>query len=274
MDTLADSIARLKADFARNFKGTSPLHEAIPLSGTDFLPMDESALALLHSFARNNPIYYKWHDSQFQGLPCKVYEGDINEYWLGSIKHDSGYQPFYPTWILSAYALALASKRLGFEQVVDIGSGDGRIAYCAKVVGLGAHGIEIDEKLVMLQEAISAATGVDFGARGGDATRFDYASLDLTRPLFFISALPEMGEMLANSAISRILAAPALKGTAGFVFMGSHVPRKYARDLSKWGWGKVMGDYGLEVAEVVTLPTHWTADQLHDTPYIFAKTAL
>jgi SAM-dependent methyltransferase len=274
MDALADGIVRFKAEFYRNFQGTSPLHEAVPLASTDLVPIDKEALALLHEFARNNPIYYRWHDSSFAGVPCRVYEGDINEYWLGSIKHDSGYQPFYPTWILSAYALALASKRLGFEQVVDIGSGDGRVAYCARVAGLGAHGIEIDEKLVMLQAAISAATGVDFDARGEDATRFDYSTLGLTRPVFFISGLPEMGEMLAHSAISRILAAPALKGTAGFAFMGSHAPRKYARDLSKWGWGKVMGDYCLEVAEVVTLPTHWTADQAHDTPYIFAKTAL
>jgi hypothetical protein len=274
MDALADAIVKFKADFAKNFTGTSPLHEAIPLASTDSMPIDATALALLHEFAKNNPIYYKWHDSAFAGVPCRVYEGDINEYWLGSIKHDSGYQPFYPTWILSAYALALASRRLGFEQVVDIGSGDGRVAYCAKVAGLGAHGIEIDEQLVMLQDAISSATGVDFDARGEDATRFDYSSLGLTKPVFFISGLPEMGEMLAHSAISRILAAPALRDTAGFAFMGSHAPRKYARDLSKWGWGKVMGDYGLQVAEVLTLPTHWTADQAHDTPYVFAKTAL
>ncbi|AIF84078.1 hypothetical protein NTE_02021 [Candidatus Nitrososphaera evergladensis SR1] len=278
-DALAESIVRLKADFALNFKGTSPIHEAIPLDTSEFLPIEKSALAALHDFAKNNPIYYKWHDSKFFGVPCRVYEGDINEYWLGSIKHDSGYQPFYPTWILSAYALALASKRLGFGQVVDIGSGDGRIAYCARVAGLQAHGIEIDDNLVMLQEQIASATGVDFCARGADATKFDYHSLGLVRPVFFISGLPEMGEMLANSAIARILAVPELKHAAGFAFMGSHSLRKYARDLSKWGWGKVISDYGLQVAEVVTLPTHWTAEQAHDTPYVFtftttARTAL
>ncbi|HEX6562596.1 MAG TPA: class I SAM-dependent methyltransferase [Nitrososphaera sp.] len=270
-DRLADGIVRLKADFAKNFTGTSPMHEAIPLAPSDLLPIEQNALAALHNFARNNPIYFKWHDSQFLGVPCRVYEGDINEYWLGSIKHDSGYQPFYPTWILSAYALALASKRLGFSQVVDIGSGDGRIAYCAKVAGLGAHGIEIDENLVMLQEQIASATGVEFDARGADATKFDYRSLGLSAPVFFISGLPEMGEMLANSAIARILAVPELKHAAGFAFMGSHSLRKYARDLSKWGWGKVIGDYGLQVEKVVTLPTHWTAEQVHDTPYVFTK---
>lgn len=274
MDALADAIVRLKADFAKNFKGTSPLHEAIPLASTDFMPIDKDALAMLHEFAKNNPIYYRWHDSSFAGVPCRVYEGDINEYWLGSIKHDSSYQDFYPIWILSAYALALASKRLCFEQVVDVGSGDGRLTYCARVAGLGAHGIEVDEKLVMLQEAISSSTGVDFDARRGDATRFDYSSLALTRPVFFISGLPEAGEMLAHGTISRIQATPALKRAAGFAFMGSHTPRRHSRDLSKWGWGELMSHYGLKVTEVVTVPTYWTADQAHDTPYVFAETAL
>ncbi|WP_415283779.1 hypothetical protein [Candidatus Nitrososphaera sp. FF02] len=274
MDALAGAITAFQADFMKKSKGMSPTREAVPLASTDFMPLDSSALGLLHEFAKSNPIYFQWHDAEFSGVPCRVYEGDINEYWLGSIKHDSGYQPFYPTWILSAYALALASKKLGFEQVVDIGSGDGRIAYCARVAGLGAHGIEIDENLVMLQDAVAKATGVDFGARCADATRFDYSTLGLTRPVFFISGLPEMGEMLAHSAISRILKAPELKDRAGFAFMGTHVQRKYARDFSSWGWGKVMGEYGLKVEQVVTLPTHWTADQAQGTPYIFAKTAL
>ena len=29
-------------------------------------------------------------------------------------------------------AWLLAAKNLGFEQIIDIGSGDGRIAYCGK----------------------------------------------------------------------------------------------------------------------------------------------
>jgi hypothetical protein len=269
-----DSIVKLKADFTKNFKGTSPLNEAIPLHSSELLPIDEDALSSLHDFVRSNPIYYRSKDLKILGVECRVYEGDLNEYWLGSIKHDSGYQPFYPTWMLSAYSLALTSKRLGFEQVVDIGSGDGRIAYCAKVAGLGAHGIEIDENLVMLQKQIARDTKVHFEASAADATSFDYSSLGLTKPVFFISGLPEMGEMLANSAISKILDVPKFNRNAGFAFMGSHTPRKYARDLSKWGWGKVIDDWKLDIAEVITLPTHWTAEQVQDTPYIFTKTLL
>jgi SAM-dependent methyltransferase len=272
-DSLADGIVKLKADFTRNFQGTSYMHEPIPLETSKLLPIEKSALNMLHNFAKNNPIYFDGYDSQFLGVPCRVYEGDINEYWLGSIKHDSGYQPFYPTWILSAYELALASKRLGFRQVIDIGSGDGRLAYCAKLAGLGAYGIEIDDSLVMLQKQIASATGMEFNVRSADATKFNYQSLHLDVPVFFISGLPEMGEMLANGAIANILAVPELKQSAGFAFMGSHSLRKYARDLSKWGWGKVMGDYGLQVADVVTLPTHWTSEQTNDTPYVFTKTS-
>lgn len=265
----ADAIVRLKAEFAKNYKGSSHMHEAVPNESSKGLPIEKSGLAAMHAFAKSNPIYFGSKQMEIAGIQCTVYEGDINEYWLSSIKHDSGYQPFYPTWILSAYALAVASKEMGYEQVVDIGSGDGRIAYCAKAAGLAGHGIEIDPDLVELQKKISKATGVDFDARCADATQFDYSSLGLTRPLFYISGLPEMGEMLANSVLERILSSD-LKDTAGFVLMGSHVKRKFAREHVQWGWGEVIGRFGLEVRQVITLPTHWTAEQPLDTPYIFA----
>jgi len=266
----AAAIVRLKAEFAKNYKGSSHMHEAVPNESSKSLPIEKSGLADMHAFAKSNPIYFGSKQMDIAGISCTVYEGDINEYWLSSIKHDSGYQPFYPTWILSAYALAVASKEMGFEQVVDIGSGDGRIAYCAKAAGLAGHGIEIDSDLVELQKKISKATGVDFDARCADATQFDYSSLGLTKPLFYISGLPEMGEMLANSVLERILSSD-LKGTAGFVLMGSHVKRKFAREHVQWGWGEVIDKFGLEVRQVITLPTHWTAEQPLDTPYIFAS---
>ena len=266
---LAETIVKLKAEFAKNYKGSSHMHEAVPAQSSEQLPIDKSGLVAMHAFAKSNPIYFSSKDMELVGISCTVYEGDINEYWLSSIKHDSGYQPFYPTWILSAYALALASKEMGFGQVVDIGSGDGRIAYCAKAAGLAGYGIEIDPDLVMLQQKISSATGVNFDARCADATQFDYSSLGLTRPLFYISGLPEMGEMLANSVLGKILSSD-LKKTAGFVLMGSHVRRKFARDHSQWGWAEVIEKFRLEVKQVITLPTHWTAEQPLDTPYIFA----
>ena len=63
-----------------------------------------------------------------------MYEGDINKYWLNSIQHGSSKAPFSPTWIMSGYIGSLLAKKLGYLQVIDIGSGDGRIAFCAKIL--------------------------------------------------------------------------------------------------------------------------------------------
>ncbi len=269
MDNLVKAITTLKAKFAQTYQGNSHIHEAIPLSSSDFLSIDENDLNMLHKFATSNPIYYNSFEMEIMRIPCIVYEGDINEYWLNSIKYDTSYVPFYPTWILSAYALGLETKNLGFDQVIDIGSGDGRISFCAKLVGLESFAIEIDEKLVELQNEISSKTGINFNLKHADATKFDYESLKLNRPAFFISGLPEMGEMLANSVIDTIISIPNLKDVATFVLTGSHQMRKNSRDVSKWGWGLVIDNFGLKVIKTITLPTRWTLDQPIDTPYVF-----
>ncbi len=266
--SLAQDVVRLKSEFRKVFRGTSHLHEALPVSCSEALPIEDGVLQSLDRFAQANPIYFKSKDIPISGIPCRVYEGDINSYWLGSIKHDTSYQPFYPTWMLSAYALAVASREFGFEEIVDIGSGDGRIAYCGALAGMRSFGIEIDSDLVLLQQSIIDRTGVRCQAINADATSFDYTSLKLSKPLFFISGLPEMGEMLANSVIC---VASADVGSAGFVFMGSHRMRKYSRDHTKWGWGQVIDKFGLQIIDTVTLPTHWTADQESDTPYVFTR---
>ena len=45
--------------------------------------------------------------------------------------------------------------------------------------------------------------------------------------------------------------------------------RKNSREVSKWGWGLVIDNFGLEVIKTITLPTRWTVDQPIDTPYVF-----
>ena len=270
---LANAIVMLKAEFVKRHKGSSHIHEVIPAS-PESLSIDEHELKLLHKFAESNSIYTDSYEMDILGTACKVYEGDVNNYWLDSIKHDTSYAPFYPIWILSAYALALESKNLGVKQIVDIGSGDGRIAYCAKVAGLQSYGIEIDENLVGLENKISSSTGVDFQPIVADATQFDFASLGLSQPVFFISGLPEVGEMLANSVISRVMSVPDLKIDPFFVFTGSHMMRKDSRDKSKWGWGQVIDHFSLEVVKAVTLPTYWTLDQAVDTPFIFTRSTV
>ena len=271
--TLAEAIVTLKTEFMKRNEGGSHIHEIVPTS-SESLSINEQELEMLHKFAESNSIYSDSYEMEILDTVCKVYQGDVNNYWLDSIKHDTSYAPFYPIWILSAYALALESKNLGAKQIIDIGSGDGRIAYCAKVVGLQSYAIEIDENLVSLENKISSNTGVDFQPMIADATQFDYASLELSQPIFFISGLPEVGEMLANNVIPRITSMQNLKTNPVFVFTGSHIMRKDSRDKSKWGWGKVMERYNLEVIKTVTLPTYWTVDQPVDTPFIFTRSMI
>ncbi len=275
--TIAEGVVALKHELVKKAASGAHTYEAVPLEPSGLLPVEPAHLAMLHRFASANPIYYRSSQQDLLGVPCMVYEGDINEHWLSSVKHDTSYQAFYPTWIMSAYALVHEARRLGFGErattattVVDIGSGDGRIAYCAGISGTGALGIEIDGDLAGLQKAIFEKTEV----RGAyvmhaDATRFDYATLGMSGPaVFFISAMPEMGEMLAQSVISQVLALPDIEPC--FVFMGSHSLKKYSRDLQKWGWGSVIDRNRLQVISTLTLPTQWTMDQELDTAYVFA----
>jgi hypothetical protein len=247
------------------------LSEVIPLSYSESLPIRKDVLQSLHRFVLANSIYVSSHDARISGSPCRIYEGDINNYWLSSKKYDTSYQPFYPTWMLSAFTLALEAKSYGFDQLIDIGSGDGRIAYCASLLGMDSYGIEIDYDLVALQKAILSSTSVTFNAIRADATRFDYGSLDLSKPIFFISGLPEMGEMLANSVIRQVLTVDRIKHNAGFNFMGSHVMKPLTRDRTNWGWGNVIASFDLELIRTISLPTLWTTDQVFDTAYVYTR---
>ena len=272
-EAFAKDIVMLKAEFMKRNESISHIYEIIPTL-PESLSIDKHELEMLHKFAQNNSIYSGSYEMKILDKVCMVYHGDVNSYWLDSIKHDTSYAPFYPVWILSAYALALQSKSLGAKQIIDIGSGDGRIAYCAKLIGLQSFGIEIDENLVRLENKISSNTGIDFKPIIADATQFDYASLELSQPIFFISGLPEIGEMLANSVISRIKSIPDLEISPVFVFTGSHAMRKNSRDKSKWGWGQVIDHFKLDVVKTITLPTYWTLDQPIDTPFIFTRSMI
>jgi hypothetical protein len=271
-DSLAEAVILLKNQFVHDYKNRMGLlTEIIPRYYSKSLPISNDLLDYLHRFATANPIYFKSHDAAISGIPCRIYEGDINNYWLSSKKHDTSYQPFYPTWMLSAFTLAQESKSLGFDQLVDVGSGDGRLAYCASLLGIESYGIEIDDELVELQDAVSYNTGIKYNAIRADATRFDYGSLHLSKPIFFISGLPEMGEMLANSVIRQVLSVEKMKYNAGFNFMGSHVMKSLTRDRTGWGWGNIIANFGLKFIGTTTLPTLWTTDQIQDTAYVYTR---
>src|SRR5919198_6116871 len=201
---VSQSIVKLKNEFIKFHKPRSIVYEIIPLSYSSTLPIENRILSRLNDYAESNSIYYRSTDINLFGIPCRSYEGDINDYWLSSKKYDANYQPFYPTWILSAYALSLGARRLGFEEAVDVGSGDGRIAYCSKLLGMKSVGIEIDSALVDLQYRISNLTNVKYNIINEDATNIEYSSIGLSRPMFFISGLPESGEILATSILTKV----------------------------------------------------------------------
>ncbi|HIH99392.1 MAG TPA: hypothetical protein HA347_06130 [Nitrosopumilus sp.] len=272
LDDLVQNLVKIKQDFAKNYAGSAHIQEIIPSQASNSFPIDENHLKQLHTFAEKNPIYFNSFEEIISGISCIVYEGDINDYWLNSIKHGSSCQPFYPTWIMSAYVMALIAKELGYSELVDIGSGDGRIAFCGKILGFNSYSIEIDDVLVGLQDTICTQTNQNFNPKCADALEFDYSKLNLKTPVFFIGGLPQMGgDLLAASIIEKINFITNLKTSTGVVFAGTHTQRQLSGNLSNGGWSALIEKYQLNVIDTVSLPTVWTFDQLVETPYIFTK---
>jgi len=275
IEEIADNLSQLKREFVNVYKGNSHIQEIIPTSKSEDFPLEVEHLEMLHSFAEKNPIYYNSYEQLIGKISCRVYEGDINQYWLNSISHGSSYQPFYPTWILSAYIISLIAKNLDYHEVLDIGSGDGRIAYCAKILGLKTHSIEVDESLVDLQKLITFTTKVDFNPICSDAVEFDYSDLDLKKPVFFIGGLAQMGgDILASSIIEKLNSITDLKNI-GITFAGTYskkyFPGTTAENMAEGGWKSIINKNDLKIVKILTLPTVWTFDQPIDTPYIFTK---
>ena len=256
--------------FRSNYAGSSQIQELIPVSTSDLFPIDKAELKLLHNFAEKNPIYYDSFEKTFDGIDCIVYEGDINKYWLNSIQHTSSCAPFSPTWILSGYIMTLFAKEYGYSQIIDIGSGDGRIAYCGKIIGLDSYSIELDEQLTDLQK--SFIENINFNPYCSDATQFDYLSLNLTKPLFCIGGLAQMGgDVLATSIIEKISLIGNLRKSTAIVFAGTNSKRNLSNNQSEGGWSNLIQKYDLDVLLTLSLPTVWTFDQKIETPYIYTK---
>jgi hypothetical protein len=173
---------------------------------------------------------------------------------------------------MSAYVMASIAKKFGYLELVDIGSGDGRIAFCGKILGFTSHSIEIDDVLVGLQDTICVQTNQNFNPKCGDALEIDYSELNLKSPVFFIGGLPQMGgDILATSIIQKINSIVNLKANTGIVFAGTNTKRQLSGNLSDGGWSTLIEDHQLDVMNTVSLPTVWTFDQKVETPYIFTK---
>jgi len=272
LDELVKNLVLLKQDFAKNYTRRAHIQEVIPVSVSKQFPVDAHHLEMLHDFAQKNPIYYNSFEEKIAETSCIVYEGDINEYWLNSIKHGSSCQPFYPTWIMSAYVMSFIAKKLGYTELVDIGSGDGRIAFCGKILGLISHSIEIDDVLVELQEKISKSTNQNFNPKCKDALEFDYSQLQLTHPIFFIGGISQMGgDILANNIINKINNISDLSNNTGVVFAGTYSKKQLSSNLANGGWDSIIKKHNLNIVDTVSLPTIWTFDQTIETPYIYTK---
>lgn len=270
IEEIAKNLVELKKEFVNIYAGNSQIQELIPKSKSELFPIEESHLNLLHRFATKNPIYYNSFEKKIGSVDCIVYEGDINKYWLNSIQHDSSKAPFSPTWIMSGYVGALFAKEMGYSEIIDIGSGDGRIAYCAKILDLSSCSIEIDNLLVDLQISLTAL--LNFHPFCSDATIFDYSSLNLSHPMFFIGGLAQMGgTFLATGVLNKINSISNLKQKTGWVFAGT-LSKKYMPDpKNEAGWGTLIENNHLKSVQTISLPAAWTFHESDDVMYIFAE---
>ena len=270
METYSKSVCELKREFVKVYKGNSHTTEILPNLPNESLKIESQQLALLHKFLDVNPIYSNHIFEKISKKDYTIFEGDLNNYWIDSIKHDTSYAPFYPTWMLSAWGLALTAQTFGFEQIIDIGSGDGRIAYCGKVLGLDSISVEIDEHLVSMQENLSKKTGVNFNPVCSDATIYDFKKIPSEKSIFVIGGVPEIGEVLAESVIKNVFELTHISNSV-FVLTGSHSHREFSRDTTHFGWGPTIRKFHLSIISTISLPTYWTMDQKFETPYIFTK---
>lgn len=276
----AAAASRIADALASSYGGGYHLYEAFPSGPCPRAGLGAAAAAALGAFARASPVYERLSERDILGVQCTVCEGDATGHWLDSLKHDASAAPFYPTWLASAHILAMAASAAGASSAVDVGSGDGRIAYCCAAAGIAARSVEIDGGLAAVQASISARTGVDMGApgRGEDAFAVDYAGLVRRErggaAAIFVGALPQVGELLAGAVAGAALDG-ARDGGAGPILVlagaGEGASGGVGGAANRWGWAPLLDRHGLEVLGVLDLPTRWTIESPGGgTPYVFA----
>jgi hypothetical protein len=266
---LASLITVLKKSYTESRDLNGSPYEILPLDCLCVEESDDIPISKLDEFASFNPIFHGQNEIQIQDCRCKVFACEVIEYWLSSKKYDACYQPFYPTWLISSLIICLTAKLLGFSEIIDIGSGDARIPYCGAIVGLRGISVELDANLVELQRRIICSTGVDFEVINNDACKANFEELNLSKPMFLISGLPEQGEVLAEAAIRNLIHNNFSSAKLGFALMGSHTMKQYSRDCTLYGWGHFIAEHKLSILDCLTLPTMWTNEQSIDTPFVF-----
>jgi hypothetical protein len=264
-DYLAQHLVELKNEYLGELHSHNNIREFIPVPNHQNL-FDKGLLEKLHTFFKYNKIYHKQQSLTISNIPCISYEGSVNQVWQSSKKYETIYQPFLPTWGLSALVLTLVAKDLGFENIIDIGSGDGRLIFCGSILGLNSTGVEIDKDLCDLQNKISNSSNVKYKVINDDSNSIDYSQLKLDNTIIFISALPDSGEILSYGILNHLKKYKMKWHNVGITLMGSQA---FRRDKSKWGWGKFIDDSGLKILKCTILPSSWTLDEKRETPYLF-----
>ncbi len=277
MKELIKNLTNLKNQYIEKYSSRDIIKEFIPLDWSKKIPIIERDLKYLHSFLINNPIYQNVEDVMIDNIKSKSYTGDLNYYWLNAKKNENNYQPFYPTWILSAYVLCSMIKQENFLEIIDIGSGDGRLPYCGTILNVRSVSIEIDHDLSELQKNVMKKTGVDYEMICDNAATYHYEKLNLKKPMICISALPEIGEILAEEIISKFKRSLDIKKQemdVGFCFIGSNPQlnlNRFKKDDGCFGWSSVIKKFGLKIFNQIDLPTHWTNDIKYGTPYLLTR---
>ena len=87
-ETFANDVVTLKTEFMKRNQSVSHICEIIPTLHESF-SVDEHELKMLHKFAEINSIYSGSYEMKILNTVCRVYHGDVNNYWLDSIKHDT-----------------------------------------------------------------------------------------------------------------------------------------------------------------------------------------
>jgi len=263
---ILNNFLDVKREYIQNFKPKNIIAEILPKDTSNSFPINNNVLIKLHQFVSTNPIYFKKVDILINNLKFTSYEGDVNEYYLNNKKYDTNYQPFYPTWMLSAFLLCLRIKELGFTELLDIGSGDGRIPFCGSLLDLKSIGIELDSNLTELQNEIRKNTDTKFEIINKDASTYNYARHNFTKPCFLVSGLPEMGEMFVENLIKTTHQQKF--ELCGIIFLASSLKRKFTKNTTEYGWGEVIRKSHLKKIEEINLPSHWTNDNNTETIYL------
>jgi 3-deoxy-D-manno-octulosonic acid (KDO) 8-phosphate synthase len=95
--------------------------------------------------------------------------------------------------------------------------------------------------------------------------------LNLTKPIFFIGGLAQMGgTALASGVLEKFHSISNLKNV-GWVFAGTY-SQKYPTDPKNGaGWGTLIEKNKLKSIQTISLPTVWTFHESEETPYIFTQ---